>query len=375
MKSIFSILLISLLLYNCTSEKKQNSLKSKIQGAWIEINVDSIHKKRSISPFKIPFGLNFQQDAVDFFKQFTASKKDSLRGKRSYSTFVGMVPYQLKADSLFIQHPLQQNLHVFQFTIDASKKDTLILQKNDQTRYTLIPLPTPEKDTLHFDQVVLSRSGCFGSCPIMNISIHRNGSVIFKGEKHTDVIGVYNTTLSPKLTNYLFKKLEAIQISKVSDNYMVGHTDDETISTTFLENGTIVKTIRDYGQAGTKEMLWAYLATLNLYKQLPLVETANLTEIPIPEFLYFDKDKKRLFLEKSEAFLLWLALQNATITPTNFKPTYIFSGGYYAKNLKRIESDGQLYKVYLKNGKIDTYDMGYNFIEKNFTEADFKKLQ
>ncbi|MGH1383416.1 DUF6438 domain-containing protein [Kordia sp.] len=376
MKSITYCILISLLLYNCTPKQQQKTLHDKIQGSWIEINADSILQDSDNipPPFKIPFGITFQKSSVDFFRQFNKYERDTITGKHSYSTFVGFVPYQLKADSLFIQHPLKNDL-VFKGTIDASNKDTLVLKRIDSTYLTLVPLPKKEKDSLHFDQVVLSRSGCFGTCPIMNISIHRNGSVVFYGEKHTDLIGLYKTKLSPEFTNYLFKKLEDIQISKVATSYSVGHTDDETVFSTFIKNGKIVKSISDYGQAGTKELLWAYKATLNLYKQLSLTSIPIHKETPKLNNIYFDKGAKRLLLGKSETFLLWLAIQNATITPANFEKEYTFPGGYYETNLKKIESNGQLYKVYLKNGHITTYDIGYNFIEQNFTEKDFKELK
>lgn len=385
MKSIAYCILISLLLYNCTPKQQQETLQDKIQGAWIDARFAETEKSEDTSgltikvynpsPFNTPIGINFQKNKIEYFKQFIEYKLDSISGKHSSSTFVGFVPYQLKADSLFINHPLQNDL-VFKGTIDASKKDTLILEKIDSTYLTLVPLPKKEKDPLTFDQVVLSRSGCFGTCPILNISIHRNGSVIFYGEKHTDHIGLYKTKLSPEFTNYLFKKLEDIQISKVATSFSVDHTDDETVFSTFIENGKIVKSISDYGQAGTKELVWAYKATLNLYKQLSLTSIPIHKETPkLVNDIYFDKDAKRLFLDKSETFLLWLAIQNATITPANFEKKYTFPGGYYTTNPKRIESDGQLYKIYLKNGHITTYDIGYNFIEQNFTEKDFKELK
>ncbi|WP_298511628.1 DUF6438 domain-containing protein [uncultured Kordia sp.] len=384
MKSITYCIFISLLLYNCTPKKQQQiPLQTKIQGSWIdaryaetEQSTDTglIIKTYNSSPFQIPIGINFQKNKLEYFKQFIEYKLDTITRKRSYDTFVGFVPYQLKADSLFIQHPLKDKL-LFKCTIDASKKDTLLLKKKDTTYLTLVPLVKKPKDSLQFDQVVLSRSGCFGSCPIMNISIQRDGRLVYYGEKFTDHIGVFQGKLSPEFTNYIFKKLEDIQISKVDEYYSVGHTDDETISSTFLKNGNIVKTISDYGQAGTKEMLWAYCATLNLDKQIKLSSIPFNTKVPILDRVYFEKGTKRLFLEKSEGFLLWQAFQNATITPANFEKKYTFHGGYFRSSIKKIESDGQLYKVYLKDGHMTTYDLGYNFIEKNFTETDFKKLE
>ena len=382
MKNSILIFCSALLLWNCTESKQQISLQNKIQGTWIDARYAESEKKKdtdliieSFKPsiFRIPIGINFQENKLEYFRQFIEYNFDTITGKRSYNTFVGFVPYQLKTDSLFVQHPLQQKL-VFKCTIDASLKDTLILKRKDGTYLRLVPLQKKEKDPLYFDQDVLSRSGCFGRCPIMNISIKRDGSVTYYGEKFTNNIGLYKGKISPEFTKYIFKKLEDIQISKVKTSYSVGHTDDETVSSTFLNNGTIVKTISDYGQAGTKELLWAYCATLNLDQQIQLAAIPFNEKISNLDLIYFEKDNKRLFLSKSETFLLWKALQSATIIPSDFEKKYVFHGGYFNSDIKRIESNGHLYTIYLKNGHITTYDIGYNFMEDNFSEADFRTL-
>ncbi|WP_430408909.1 DUF6438 domain-containing protein [Kordia sp.] len=355
------------------NEDTTQTIKNRIQGSWVDINAEEVRNTNYFAPFKVPFGVNFQNDRVDFFKQFTKYEQDTLTNKKHFNAFAGFISYQLKADSLFIINPLHKNLE-FTYTIDASLKDTLLLKKNDTLLYTLERFSQLKKDTLSFDQLVFSRSNCFGSCPIMNISVDKNGAVLFYGEQFTAVIGQYKAKLSPEFTTYLFKKFEAIQISKIEANYSVKHTDDQTISTTFLENGKIVKTIRDYGKAGTKEMLWAYQTIENLYTQIKLSSlTIDETKPKFNQYS-FEKEGTQLLLEKSESFILWNAFQNALITTNRFKNLYIFDTSYYRNEYIKVESDGQFYKFYFKNGTITTYDIGYNFITKNFKDSDFKKI-
>lgn len=371
--SIFSIILLC----NCTNQTTEEILKNKIQGSWVDIHAKKVRKEQVIAPFKIPFGLNFQNDSVDFFKQFTKYTRDSLTNKMQFNAFAGFISYQIKADSLFITNPLKNNIE-FKYTIDASREDTLLLKKNDTIRYTLERLAKPQKDTLFFDQIVLARSGCFGSCPIMNISVKKDGTVLFYGERFTTTIGLYTAKLSPQLTKHLFKKFENAQISKVKPYYSVGHSDDETVSTSFLKNGKIIKTVRDYGKAGTNELLWAYQSIENIYKLITLTTNEIRNQQLVFNHYYIHDKKMWLPLKKSESFILWNALQKAEITTKTFQPKFTLD----FKKLRarkdetlKVETDGQFFKYYLKNGKTIAYDIGYNFITKNFTKEDFRELK
>ncbi|QHI35564.1 hypothetical protein IMCC3317_09100 [Kordia antarctica] len=372
MKNIIYSVLLFLLMCNCTNNTKKETLKDRIQGSWVDSNAEKVRNDNYVVPFKIPFGLNFQKDSVDFFRQFAKYERDTSTHKMNFNAFAGFIPFQLKADSLFILNPIENHLE-FKYTIDASLKDTLFLKRNDTLLRTLKRLQKQEKDTTSFDQIVLSRSGCYGICPVINISVRRNGNVLFYGERNTDKLGLYKAQLSEQFTNYLFQKFEDINISKVADNYSVGHTDDETVSTTFFQNGKIIKTIQDYGKAGTKELLWTYQAIENLHKQLELTSISIDSIKPAFNDYYFEKESKRLSLKQSESFLLWYALQNAKVTTINFDNIYNFGGVYiYRNKYLKIESDGRFFKYFIKKGQTITYDIGYNFIERNFKEADFK---
>ncbi|MRX68715.1 hypothetical protein GJU42_12135 [Flavobacterium resistens] len=45
----------------------------------------------------------------------------------------------------------------------------------------------------------------------------------------------------------------------MKNEYIASHTDDETISVTFIKNNKIIKTIEDYGQEAPTEFQWAYI--------------------------------------------------------------------------------------------------------------------
>jgi hypothetical protein len=106
--------------------------------------------------------------------------------------------------------------------------------------------------TLEFDQIIFSSSGCYGSCPIIDLSITRSNEVFFQGEGYVEPLGFYESQIDNGLTSYIFNKFEKSNIKDLSNNYSANHSDDESIITTFIKNGKIVKTINYYGIVGPK---------------------------------------------------------------------------------------------------------------------------
>jgi hypothetical protein len=187
---------------------------------------------------------------------------------------------------------------------------------------------------------------------------------------------------------YVFNKFKKANPKSLLDEYSVGHTDDQTISTTYIKNGKIIKTISDYGLAGSSELVWAYIPFGNLYRQIKL--NSILYDRPFyPKLSYytFKKNGKILPLEKSESFYLWTELLKSKVTEKEFTPIYTISlrrnYTYWGpdpnkerKNkfeLKSIKTDGQFYTFDFKNEKPITYDLGYNFITRNFDKKEFRK--
>jgi len=109
-----------------------------------------------------------------------------------------------------------------------------------------------------------------------------------------------------------------------------------------------------------------------------------------PKYSYYTFEKGRLILplEKSESFYLWTELKKSKITSQNFAPIYAitFTGNYtywgpdankreHRYEIKKIVSDGRFFKFEYKDTPSETYDLGYNFVERNFKKDDFIKLK
>jgi hypothetical protein len=378
----FIYLIFIPLILGCETEKK--STENNLIGEWSKIEKND---NNDFPPpgYNRPFGIGFTEDKIELFNGFRRYEQDSVTGKRQLNYKGTLTDYKVKNDSIFILNPFNKNWD-FKWRIKEQLTDTLILTRNDSTFIKLQRIK--EKKSNSFDQIIFSSSGCYGSCPIIDISINNKNKIYFQGEGYVKPLGFYESIIDSTKTDYIFSKFAKANIDSLQSDYAVGHTDDESITTTYIKNGQIIKTIHDYGKAGPKELIWAYVPIQNLYTQLELDSLAN-DEPFYPKLHYytFEKDSQILKLEKSESFFLWTEIKDSKIVNTKFNSKYNigFRGNYtywgadpnekrkHKYELDKIESDGKLFKFSFKDQESITYDLGYNFIKRNFKESDFKK--
>ena len=87
--------------------------------------------------------------------------------------------------------------------------------------------------------IKLSRTACFGKCPIYTITIKSNGDVSYFGKRFVDNEGLFSTSITPKEINQLKAKIEAIQYFKLEDAYDSGVTDIPSTITSVKVKGKV----------------------------------------------------------------------------------------------------------------------------------------
>jgi hypothetical protein len=369
-------------------KKNENLLKDNILGDWERLYEND--KSDDFQPppsFALPQGMKISNDSIEFYLGFFKDDRDSITGKRTRHFLGNSVPYKTNNDSIFYKNPLTENWE-FKWKFIRRLQDTLELAINDTIVIKYKKLTYKLEEVTDFDQIVFSSSGCYGSCPIIDISVAKNGYVLFQGEGYVMPLGFFTTIIDEKTSNNIFEKFRRAKPLKLLDEYTVGHTDDQSLTTTFIKNGKIVKTIHDYGMAAPNELIWAYIRISNIHNSIKL-DSLPLDEPFYPKLHYFTfkKDNLILPLEKSESFYLWTELKKSKQIYDQFISKYkiTFRGNYnywgqdpneerqHKYKIKSITTDGQFYKFEFKGEKTITYDLGYNFIERNFKTTDFRK--
>ncbi|MEQ9437700.1 MAG: DUF6438 domain-containing protein [Cyclobacteriaceae bacterium] len=377
--SIYSFLVAITISCNNT----ENLSKQKLLGEWELITENSARNKLT----NFPFGIGFTPDSVEFFDGFVEEVMDSITGKDNYQYFGNFTPYKIQSDSIYIKNVLDDSWSYWSSFVKV-EQDTLILTGKDSTELKYVRIHYNLSESPEFDQIIHSTTGCYGSCPMMDISVNQDVSLLFQGEGYTNVLGFFGGRLTKSQTEYIFNKFRKANISNLDNNYEVGHTDDTEITTTFIKEGRIIKTISDYGMAGPKELIWAYVPISGVYEQVALDSIPN-DEPFYPKLHYYTflKDSLILSLKKSESFYLWTELRDSQTVDTSFMATYElgFRRNYtywgpdpnekrqHERKLRKVDTDGRYFSFHFENDVTVTYDLGYDFVDKNFDRKDFRK--
>ncbi|HVA99342.1 MAG TPA: DUF6438 domain-containing protein [Bacteroidia bacterium] len=94
----------------------------------------------------------------------------------------------------------------------------------------------------------MSKTPCFGKCPVYTIDIHANGKVIFDGSQNISKIGTYEKQLSKGFLDSLTQTFEDAHFFDFKDNYTAMMTSIPTTFIRFVHDGKDKK-IRDYYNA------------------------------------------------------------------------------------------------------------------------------
>ncbi len=115
------------------------------------------------------------------------------------------------------------------------------------------PVPAAVADSLT-PVVSLERTPCYGTCPVYEVSIFRDGTVRFLGKQHVKQQGVATASLAPGAVDSLAAELEEGGYFGFADDYVrdapaCGRyaTDSPTVTTSLAMKGRTKRIRHDYG--------------------------------------------------------------------------------------------------------------------------------
>ncbi len=83
--------------------------------------------------------------------------------------------------------------------------------------------------------VELTKSPCFGSCPVYTLTIYENGLAMFKGERNTDKLGLFMKKIGKEEVKRLTNKCVAANLWQFQDLYKSRIPDLPTVTLTYYE--------------------------------------------------------------------------------------------------------------------------------------------
>ncbi len=375
MNRLLPLLMLGLLISGCSKKQKQLDNEKYILGDWVKVNT----KADMLQPpfFLIPGYTFYANHTCDnksgYFKYINnIALFNNQSGSSATTIYLGSLSkFKISADSIkiFSLEKLKWNSYrIIQLSLDSlkleSSGDVLVYKRLFPIKYK-----SPQ-----FDKIILSSSDCFGPCPISNTIINSDGTIIFKGVSYTSQKGLFTGKISKEQYQRLQDNFYKTNIDSLNTKYEAEWTDDQTITTTFVKNGKIYKTVYDYGRKAPYLFEWAYAPLMYLY------QVNSLKEALYPEFMSgsFVTDSKIrkgdsiMELKQSETFLLFDYLRKGKVYTDNFKPKFKLHKYFDHSLFYDIKTDGRFY-TFLVKGKPITIDIGINFYNVNAKNWQWRK--
>ena len=115
---------------------------------------------------------------------------------------------------------------------------------------------TPASDNLKEVVITLERTACHGVCPVYEVTIYGDGTVIYEGKEFVKTEGRKEITIGEEKIRQLVSEFEKIDYFSLNDSYVeITITDAPYAITSITINGK-TKTIEHYhGDFGAPEKL------------------------------------------------------------------------------------------------------------------------
>jgi hypothetical protein len=127
-------------------------------------------------------------------------------------------------------------------TTDAWVQDSIPLLPRERLPAETVPFPQGQfKDV----KIELSRSGCFGSCPIYRIAIDGDGRVTYEGKDFVSITGIHRSHISGSMVAALLERFRDANFLALQSSYRASATDLPTYCLK-LTIGSVEKTVEDY---------------------------------------------------------------------------------------------------------------------------------
>lgn len=94
--------------------------------------------------------------------------------------------------------------------------------------------------------VTLERGMCFGTCPVYNVTLFGNGSVMYGGQMYVKEVGIRNGTVNATAYARLMELFDQSGFFGMNDNYTAYYITDMPSARITITNGTGSKRVDHY---------------------------------------------------------------------------------------------------------------------------------
>ncbi|MEO8198977.1 MAG: DUF6438 domain-containing protein [Gemmatimonadota bacterium] len=115
---------------------------------------------------------------------------------------------------------------------------------------------TAVRSRLPYDSISLRREPCFGTCPIYEATLYRDGRARYVGTRFVERVGTWRGEVSVQDYARLAYLLDKLGFMALPDSFAATYTDQPGATLTAHRSPGGTKSVSDYGYVGPVE-LWA----------------------------------------------------------------------------------------------------------------------
>jgi len=377
----------------------EDAVRQQLQGRWLQFltvsqagndprqtrffkDEPTYNANSSVQPNAFAFTL----DSVEFYHGiYTENHPDSTRRTGVHSVYWGnWAAYKVRGDSILWEHPADKKWQLLG-TIRALRQDSLLIAPPlssaaglpyavtyQREGYKKLP---PAQAKACYDEIAFGVSGGLPSAWVLS----RSGDALY--QRPSRVVGLQQGRLTPYQRDLLFGKFELVDTATAARRVGAGY-DGTTVSVCFIRNHQIVAEFNDWGRfpgemRGAKELLWAYVPAASVPSQVQwvpsgfpapfagvlqldtIVEPDGIIRLSVAENAYLQAE-----LAKSpqaatspplpDTVRFWQPVQRLPQASSRPSPT-----------LTGMRTNGRYYRCSFSTGATTTYDLGYDFLERN----------
>lgn len=103
---------------------------------------------------------------------------------------------------------------------------------------------TVKKASESIDTIELSKTACYGKCPVYTVTIASDGKAVYDGKMNVSKIGVYTKKLAKEEVDKLFKSFDNSEFDNFQDRYDAIISDIPSTIISYIRDNK-VKTVID----------------------------------------------------------------------------------------------------------------------------------
>lgn len=190
-----------------------------------------------------------------------------------------VIKYEILQDTLYLTS-LKENEKGprNKFTIVKLDADSLVLLSGKKQHDTIRYWKIHTKNDITPAIINFASSGCFGTCPVMNVLIDSSRNIHFYGNRHTSLTGGFSGKLNESEYNSILLSIRNLPLDSLSETYEAPWTDDQAKGVAIVYGNKVTRSVAYGHHQEPVELYLLFIKLMQLYKHVNLKPDSSVND-------------------------------------------------------------------------------------------------